>query len=322
MEGPIEQATPADLQNAIEAAGQRAAEEAEKAAKKIVAEMALQLARGTVTARDANGKVQIERPHNTDPDDAFYQVIGASTVPLVGQEVFGATHSGGILLWGAETKSDLVPVATLIEFAGITEPTDGKWLFADGRVRERAEYPELFAAIGTTYATGGETITQFRLPDRRGRVGVGANPAAAGGLPAHPLGERFGEETHTLITAEAPSHSHTITVADDTHSHSTSVTSNTHGHTLDTCGWGGVDDSTSQGWPSGGTHRSVRSTDHNDYVNAWTHDPLHDTTHNHTITVNNDTHGHTASGAAVGGGTAHNNMQPSIAVNYLIRAKP
>ena len=32
----------------------------------------------------------------------------------------------------------------------------------------RATYPALFAAIGTTYNTGGEAGTDFRLPDLRG----------------------------------------------------------------------------------------------------------------------------------------------------------
>lgn len=312
----MEQATPADFQNAIEAAGQRAAEEAEKAARKVVAETALQLARGTVAARDANGRVQIERPHNDDPDAAFYQVIGAASVPLVGQEVFGATHSGGILLWGAETKSDLLPVATVIEFAGIAEPGDGKWLFPDGRALERADYPELFAAIGTTYATGGETLTQFRLPDRRGRAGVGANPGAAAGLPAHPLGERFGEETHLTTIAEMPSHSHAVTVVDNTHNHTGSVSGGSHSHTLQDVmsDWTVTnrDDATAFGavaaavdfswttWSATGTSAS----------------------HSHTVSIANDTHGHTASSAAVGDGTAHNNMQPSLSINYLIRARP
>lgn len=42
------------------------------------------------------------------------------------------------------------------------------WLECDGSVRVRATYPALFAAIGTTYNTGGEAGTDFRLPDLRG----------------------------------------------------------------------------------------------------------------------------------------------------------
>lgn len=38
-------------------------------------------------------------------------------------------------------------------------------LAASGGLVLRADYPALFAAIGTTYNTGGETGTQFRLPN-------------------------------------------------------------------------------------------------------------------------------------------------------------
>lgn len=39
------------------------------------------------------------------------------------------------------------------------------WVEADGSVLVRAEHPDLFDAIGTTFNTGGETGAQFRLPN-------------------------------------------------------------------------------------------------------------------------------------------------------------
>lgn len=42
------------------------------------------------------------------------------------------------------------------------------WLECDGSVKVRATYAALFAAIGTSYNTGGEAGTDFRLPDLRG----------------------------------------------------------------------------------------------------------------------------------------------------------
>lgn len=53
------------------------------------------------------------------------------------------------------------------QFAGAGTPP-GRWLRCNGAVVLRATYPDLFAAIGTTYNTGGESGTQFRLPDKRG----------------------------------------------------------------------------------------------------------------------------------------------------------
>ena len=46
----------------------------------------------------------------------------------------------------------------------------GRWLFCDGREISRAEYPDLFEAIGTTYGEGDGTTT-FNIPDRRGYFG-------------------------------------------------------------------------------------------------------------------------------------------------------
>ena len=46
----------------------------------------------------------------------------------------------------------------------------GRWLFCDGREISRAEYPDLFEAIGTTSGEGDGTTT-FNIPDRRGYFG-------------------------------------------------------------------------------------------------------------------------------------------------------
>ena len=50
--------------------------------------------------------------------------------------------------------------------AGATVPTG--WLRCNGAAINREAYPELFAAIGTTYGAG-DGATTFNLPDSRGR---------------------------------------------------------------------------------------------------------------------------------------------------------
>lgn len=52
---------------------------------------------------------------------------------------------------------------TAVIFLGTGTPPPGL-LEADGSLLNRADYPDLFAAIGTTYNTGGETSATFRLP--------------------------------------------------------------------------------------------------------------------------------------------------------------
>jgi hypothetical protein len=44
------------------------------------------------------------------------------------------------------------------------------WFYCNGAVKNRTDYPELFAAIGTRWNTSGESGTQFRLPNLPGKV--------------------------------------------------------------------------------------------------------------------------------------------------------
>jgi len=81
------------------------------------------------------------------------------------------------------------------------------WLACDGSVIAQATYAALFAAIGTTFDTGGEGAGNFRLPDMRRRTAVGSGGAGTATL-GNAVGDPGGTETHTLLTAEMPSHVH------------------------------------------------------------------------------------------------------------------
>jgi len=59
----------------------------------------------------------------------------------------------------------------------------------------------LFSLLGTTY--GGDGRTTFALPNLQGRV-------AASVGNGHVLGERIGEQSHTLSTNEIPQHTHAL----------------------------------------------------------------------------------------------------------------
>ena len=75
----------------------------------------------------------------------------------------------------------LIPPGTILPFAGPFLPASmiDKWLFCDGAVVDRFQYPSLFAAIGYTY---GRTLlsSQFFLPDLRGRMIIGYDDMSNG----------------------------------------------------------------------------------------------------------------------------------------------
>lgn len=88
-------------------------------------------------------------------------------------------------------------------FAGNFAPAG--WAFCDGGLLPISENDALFALIGTTY--GGDGQSTFAVPDLRGRVPIGIGQGT--GLSNRVIGEKAGQETMTLTTANMPSHSHT-----------------------------------------------------------------------------------------------------------------
>lgn len=82
------------------------------------------------------------------------------------------------------------------------------YAFCNGQLIAIAQNSALFSILGTTY--GGDGITTFALPDFRGRVPM--NWGQGPGLTSRQLGESSGEENHTLIVNEMPSHTHTVSV--------------------------------------------------------------------------------------------------------------
>ena len=112
----------------------------------------------------------------------------------------------------ATVAKAICPVGTVVTFAGTSAPTG--WVLCDGRTLSRTTYAALFAILGTQYNTGGELGTEFRIPDLRGRTAVGldnmGSVAANRVVAATALGQAAGAETHTLTTAQLPSHRHNL----------------------------------------------------------------------------------------------------------------
>jgi microcystin-dependent protein len=99
----------------------------------------------------------------------------------------------------ASSAETLFPAGTM-SMGAWTEAPAG-WLLCDGRQVPRAIYPRLYAAIGNQFALAGDTGLSFRLPDMRGRFGVGVNP---GDASYDTVGDKGGAKNTILQGGQMP----------------------------------------------------------------------------------------------------------------------
>jgi microcystin-dependent protein len=218
-------------------------------------------------------------------------------------EALGSTASAGVatsparidhvhaMPTTAEVRDAVLPPGIIAPFAGATAP--GGWLVADGSAQSRTTFAALFAIVGTTFGAG-DGSTTFNLPDLRGRVPVGLD---AGQVEFDTRGEVGGAKTHTLSSGEIPAHTHTVdppstgTSTDGSHQHSspdggnfvTTIVSNNAGLSV----------------AAGGNAASSLTAAAG--------------SHNHSVDIPSFSSGSTGSGAA------HNNLQPYMALKYIIK---
>ena len=207
-------------------------------------------------------------------DEAGLTYFWSKIKLYVDQNAGGGGGAGGI--------GDGIPVGTVIDFAGSTNPSG--YLTCDGTAISRSTYSDLFAAIGTTWGSG-DGSTTFNLPDLRGRTAIGSGTGTASDATAHSLGSSGGAETHTLTSAQSgvPGHVHSITT--ETYNVTTSATAGI-GRTSAASGSGVTNLVQSSG---GSLVRGSNSTGQNTTADA---------------------------------SSAHNNMQPYATVKKIIKAVP
>lgn len=75
------------------------------------------------------------------------------------------------------------------------------WALCNGQLLPINQNQALFSLLGTTF--GGDGRVNFALPDLRGRTPIHVGSG-------HTLGERGGEQAHTLSIAEMPTHAHVL----------------------------------------------------------------------------------------------------------------
>ncbi len=80
------------------------------------------------------------------------------------------------------------------------------WFPCDGRALPIAQYSALYALLGTQF--GGDGITNFKLPDYRGRVPLSMGQST--GTSNYVMGQFGGGETVALTANNLPAHTHTL----------------------------------------------------------------------------------------------------------------
>ena len=189
-----------------------------------------------------------------------------------------------------------LPAGMVAPFAGAAAPAG--WLLCHGQAVSRDDHAALFAAIGTTYGAG-DGRTTFNLPDLRGRAVAGKDDMGgsaagrltnqAGGVDGDTLGAAGGAQTHRLGTSQMPSHSHgsgsLATSSAGSHSHSISAGAYHHTSGNRRLGWGNNNNTGTRSTATAGSH-------------------------SHTIG---------GSTSRAGSGGAHNNVQPTIVLNWIVK---
>ena len=278
------------------------------------------------------------------------------------------------------------PVGAVMQFAGTSFSPPSGWLYCDGSAVSRTTYSDLYAVIGTTYGSG-DGSTTFNLPNTSGRVVVGLD---LGDSHFNAVGNTGGSKTHTLSSAEIPSHSHSIdhdhgsvtsgsggashthsidppstTSSTDTHGHSGTFGSSSHRHNIQI----GLHD---YWYKAAGANAAMDGYGLSNYGISWADEYIlvsglvttvnsnnqyasashrvhgsigQSNTPSATASVSNDSHNHTTNIAAFTSGAttashtnsvdlpnfagssgsagsdgAHNNLQPYIVFNWIIKA--
>lgn len=248
----------------------------------------------------ANGTVSAPSvTFGSDLDSGIYRIgannlgVAVNGAKVVDVATTGVTVTGDVNATVIKQGTyRLVPAGVTVPYAGASAP-DG-WLFCYGQAVSRTTYADLFTAIGTTYGAG-DASTTFNLPDLRGRVVAGQDDMGGSsanrltgltdGVNGDTLAAAGGLESTTLTEAQLP----TVTPAGSVSVSITGITLNSRGD---------IDSGT------GGKRAAVASVDN--------------TSTNSTIFSSGSATG-SFSGTPFGSGSAHNNVQPTIILNYIIK---
>jgi microcystin-dependent protein len=167
-------------------------------------------------------------------DEPFPNVSKTNDYVLTYRPSAATATSSGLLKQTRDAfVADLgVPIGTILPYAGANAPYG--YLLCDGSEVEKTKYSALYDVISTTYngTTALNGVNTYRLPDMRGRFGLGKDnmdnattvPNNVGGYvdagggtadrvpgtKASILGESAGQSSATLTLTNLPDHEHSL----------------------------------------------------------------------------------------------------------------
>lgn len=216
--------------------------------------------------------------------------------------------------WAAPAIS---PSGSLLAFAGSVAPAG--YLSCDGSAVNRITYASLFAAIGVIWGVG-DGSTTFNVPDLRGRSLI--NEGTGTGLTARTLGQQaIGAETHAITGSQLPNHTHTGAA----HTHDAPL----HSHTLAGTGFADLTLDAAAGKIYARLDTGAGFTSTNFASAGGGAEAAIEGSRVH-LQGNTGNGGFTATGGAnssletgnpnsIGTGVAHNIMQPSAVIKWIIK---
>lgn len=183
-------------------------------------------------------------------------------------------------------------------FSGNFPPLN--WAFCQGQLRSIADETALFSIVGVTY--GGDGVQTFSLPDLRGRVAMGSHQGP--GLSNRFLGQVLGTEGVTLNASTMPAHTHFAMVTPGQGPTSATATLN---------GVNGVGGQQNPGGNLLGQDTDAGATPYLNSGNAAVNMKAD------SIVVNSlSAPMPTITLSVAGANNAHTNLQPILAVNFII----
>lgn len=293
------------------------------------------------TLAHMNGQMIAFTPHTTNGATVTLNVDGLGAKPLrsapstdllAGVLIQGtpyvATYNNSDAAWYLQNfyvNPYSVPLGAGMDYWGTTAP-NAAFAFPAGQAISRTTYASLFTLFGTGYGVG-DGSTTFNLPNKAGRVSAMKEAvatlltSAVSGVDGGTLNAAGGSQSQTLTTAQLAVTTPTGTISAITPAGTISqitpagsVSGSSSGADLILVNGIGAQNlqggTTGFGWSNSPTVKAISAA--LSWAGSFAGTPV-------TPTFSGSSATPTFTGSSFGSGQAHNNVQPTIMCNYILR---